>query len=65
MAQGRNFVAAATSALDDFLAAAPETATRLGDHRFDGEIEDLSLAGLAATAQRFRRHRDALATVEG
>jgi uncharacterized protein (DUF885 family) len=51
---------AAGAALGAILQARPETATQLGDHRFDDRIEDLSLAGLAETARAMHRHRSEL-----
>jgi uncharacterized protein (DUF885 family) len=33
--------------LEDFVSTQPVTATQIGDHRFDGEIDDMSAAGRA------------------
>ncbi len=45
------FADLAGQVLDGFLRAYPETATRLGDHRFDDRIEDRSSSG-AETKRR-------------
>lgn len=50
------FEAAAKACLDDYLRFNPETATALGDHRFDGTLTDYSPAGLKAQADAAQRH---------
>ncbi len=46
---GSDFAEAAGATLDAILRAYPETATRLGDHRFDDRLEDRSPTGLEST----------------
>ncbi|MDA8296839.1 MAG: DUF885 domain-containing protein [Actinomycetota bacterium] len=57
------FAHAANAAVDALLAFSPERATELGDHRFDDQIADLSLAGLEDGARRLASHRRALAEI--
>jgi Bacterial protein of unknown function (DUF885) len=58
------FRTAAADTVDDLLQRRPEWATSLGDHRFDAEVNDLSAAGLSASAARFRRRREELSSFE-
>ncbi len=41
------FAALARRYLDEAMALSPVAATRIGDHRYDGELDDLSIAGRA------------------
>ena len=41
------FLALSKRWLEGFLSTQPVTATQIGDHRFDGEIDDMSAAGRA------------------
>jgi uncharacterized protein (DUF885 family) len=45
----QRFAALANRYIDEFGRYAPVSATQLGDHRFDGELDDLSAAGRART----------------
>jgi uncharacterized protein (DUF885 family) len=54
----------ATAAVEDWLANEPESATALGDHRYDDRLDDRSAEGLATKLSLFRRHRDALASTD-
>lgn len=59
------FAQRANAAVDALLAFSPERATELGDHRFDAEIADCSLAGLEEGGRRLASHRRALAEIPG
>jgi uncharacterized protein (DUF885 family) len=58
------FEAAATACLDDYLRFNPETATQLGDHRFDGMLTDYSAAGLKAQVDAMQHHLTVLAGID-
>ncbi|HEY4299692.1 MAG TPA: DUF885 domain-containing protein [Candidatus Didemnitutus sp.] len=58
------FETAAKASLDDYLRFNPETATQLGDHRFDHMVTDYSPAGFKAQVDSMRRHLDVLATIK-
>ena len=57
------FESAAQACLEDYLRLNPETATQLGDHRFDGELTDYSADGIKANVAVLRRHLAALARI--
>ena len=59
----RSFEAFAERFLDRHLAACPEEATALGDHRFDDQLTDFSAAGISARAVMYRAYRDTLRTI--
>src|SRR5262245_38542697 len=46
--------------LDDECRQRPLEATRLGDHRYDNRLDDLSAAGRRAVADRYKQTRDEL-----
>jgi hypothetical protein len=54
------FVTFASSALDSWLAAHPVEATRLGDHRYDDQLDDLDEARAASRATEVRGELTAL-----
>jgi uncharacterized protein (DUF885 family) len=54
----------AATAVDDLLRGRPEWATTLGDHRFDDQINDLSIDGLATRASMLSARRAELATLD-
>ncbi len=58
------FESAAKACLDDYLRYNPETATGLGDHRFDGMLTDYSAPGLKAQADAMGRHLAILAKID-
>lgn len=58
------FESAAKACLDDYLRFNPETATQLGDHRFDGLLTDYSTAGVKAQLDSLHHHLAALAQIE-
>ena len=58
------FEAAAKACLDDYLRFNPETATQLGDHRFDSMLTDYSPAGLKAQVDAMQHHLAALAKID-
>ena len=59
------FETAAKACLDDYLRLNPETATALGDHRFDALLTDYSAAGLKANVACLQQHLAALAKIDG
>jgi uncharacterized protein (DUF885 family) len=54
----------AEAIVDDLLETGPESATRLGDHRFDDRLDDLSPAGLAAQRTLLAQRRDDLDSLD-
>jgi uncharacterized protein (DUF885 family) len=58
----RRFRQAAERVVDGLLETVPETATALGDHRFDDRLDDLSAEGLAVRVDVLR---DALQALDG
>lgn len=50
--------------IEDFLRANPESATQLGDHRYDDRLTDYSPAGIAARLETYRKYRDELARID-
>ena len=58
------FVSLATNYLDRMLELNPEWATNLGDHRFDGEISDLSETGFLARVEFNRAYLDSMALID-
>jgi len=57
------FTALADRFIDRYLATHPETATSLGDHRFDGRVSDFSQRGIAAERVLYHRTLAALERV--
>ncbi len=58
------FESAAKACLDDYLRLNPETATSLGDHRFDGLLTDYSPAGIQGQVDTMHRHLAVLAGID-
>jgi hypothetical protein len=58
------FTALAGNYLESMLAMNPEWATSLGDHRFDGEVSDMSAAGFAAAVAFNAAYLDSLAAID-
>jgi uncharacterized protein (DUF885 family) len=58
------FEAAARAFIEDYLRAYPETATELGDHRYDAHLTEYSAASRDEKVAMLRRHRDALARID-
>jgi len=54
----------ASTVVDDLLALDPVEATWLGDHRFDGELPDLSAGGVASAVQAIDGHVMALDAID-
>jgi len=50
--------------LEDYFRAQPELAVGAGRHEFDGQVEDLSAAGLAAEVTRLHAARDRMVAVD-
>src|SRR3954464_12411503 len=61
-AAARRFRRVADGVIDALLESAPETATQLGDHRFDDRLADLSVDGVATRADLLQ---DALQALDG
>ena len=56
---------AASAAVDDILRHEPESATSLGDHRYDDRLDDRSEAGQRQVRQVYQRHHDAVQVIDG
>ncbi|HYY57928.1 MAG TPA: DUF885 domain-containing protein [Pyrinomonadaceae bacterium] len=56
----RKFEALAKKYIEEFLAANPETATQLGEHRFDNRLDDYSRAAVERDRAFNQRHLKAL-----
>ena len=52
------------TALDDLLRLSPELATRVGDHRSDDRLDDLTPSGLRERARVLAGHRDELDSLD-
>jgi len=64
MPANEDFVTVAEAAVDDVLRLRPDIATWAGDHRFDGQMPDLSADGVAELARVVRHHEQALDAVD-
>jgi uncharacterized protein (DUF885 family) len=58
------FRSVAKDAIDDFMRRNPSAATYLGVHIYDGQIEDMSQAGIAAQSKAFAQFRDKAASID-
>jgi uncharacterized protein (DUF885 family) len=58
------FTALGAKWLDSYAKTRPAGATGLGDHRFDGEIDDVSATGRAAKLALIKETSDALAAID-
>ncbi len=58
------FVALAGSYIEEFLERYPEYATALGDHRYDGRLNDYTAAGVAAGLEWNKRYLEELAAID-
>ena len=54
----------ASESIEALLKFSPETATQLGDHRYDGELSDYSAAAIAARVEQLRGESAALAQID-
>jgi len=54
--QDDRFVALAESYIEEFLERYPEYATSLGDHRYDGRLNDYTAAGVASGLEWNKRY---------
>jgi len=59
-----SFVKIAHASIEEMLAAHPETATALGDHRYDGQLTDYSAAARQAEEKSLRGHLAELAHID-
>jgi len=62
--EDRRFVGLAAAAIDDYLARNPVMASRMGDHRFDARLPDLTADGVAEQARVLNRHIGALDSLD-
>ena len=58
------FRALASATVEDYLRNEPETATALGDHRFDDRLDDRSEAGAVSRRQVYERHARAVRALD-
>ena len=58
------FVALAGSYIEEFLERYPEYATALGDHRYDGRLNDYTAAGVVAGLDWNKRYLERLAAID-
>lgn len=62
--EDRRFVGLAAAVVDDLLARDPAHATRVGDHRFDSRLPDLTQDGIDEFARVLQRHAAFLDSVD-
>lgn len=62
--QDDQFVALAESYIEEFLERYPEYATALGDHRYDGRLNDYTAAGVASGLEWNKRYLEELAAID-
>ncbi len=62
--QNDRFVALAASYIEEFLERYPEYATALGEHRYDGRLNDYTAAGVAAGLEWNKRYLEELAAID-
>ena len=62
--QDDQFVVLAEGYIEEFLERYPEYATALGDHRFDGRLNDYTAAGVASGLDWNRRYLEELAAID-
>jgi uncharacterized protein (DUF885 family) len=58
------FVALADSFLEEYLQVHPETATYLGDHRFDARMDNYSKSGIQDAVDLAKRYLDSLQSIK-
>jgi len=59
----QRFVQLADNFISQYLEAYPESATGLGDHRYDHRLNDYSLEGVKSEIQLMQSYKDSLATI--
>lgn len=62
--EDRRFVGQADGVVDDILVREPAHATRIGDHRFDSRLPDLTVDGVGEYVRLLRRHSSFLGAVD-
>ena len=62
--QDDRFVGLAESYIEEFLERFPEYATALGDHRYDGRLNDYTAAGVASGLEWNKRYLEELAAID-
>ncbi|MCB0919680.1 MAG: DUF885 domain-containing protein [Actinobacteria bacterium] len=62
--EDRRFVGLADGVVDDVVAREPVLATRMGDHRFDGRLPNLTEEGVEEYLRVLRRHSSFLVSVD-
>lgn len=50
--------------IEDYLRLEPESATSLGDHRYDGQVSDYSPSAIAAQVALYKKYRDELGRID-
>ena len=60
----QQFAQLSAQALEQWMAASPISATQIGEHRHDNRIDDVSAAGIAASAQQTQALLDALDQID-
>jgi uncharacterized protein (DUF885 family) len=63
-AADKDFVTVANAYVEDMLKANPETATALGDHRYDAQLTDRSASAIAAQTQMNKNYLTKLAAID-
>ncbi len=63
-AYAQDFTRVADKFVDEWLALNPETATSLGDHRYDGKLSDYSPEGIARARELSNRYLKALRAID-
>jgi uncharacterized protein (DUF885 family) len=63
-AADKDFVTVANAYVEDMLKANPETATQLGDHRYDAQLTDRSAGAIAAQTQMNKDYLAKLAAID-
>jgi len=58
------FESIAKAFIEDYLRLEPESATSLGDHRYDGRLSDYSPSAIAAQVAVYKKYRDGLARID-
>ncbi len=62
--EDQKFEALAKDYIEKFLGTHPESATTLGDHRFDARLNDYTLAGVEADRRLSKSGLDSLASID-
>ncbi|MFZ0667599.1 MAG: DUF885 domain-containing protein [Acidimicrobiales bacterium] len=58
------FREAASAAIEDYLRLEPESATNLGDHRYDDRLDDRSADGLSRISSAYKEHKSTISQID-